>query len=381
MVHNVTTVSRDPEADGLTRIVGLDHLDPGSLRLSRWDGLAELSDGTSFSRVFRSGQVLFGKRRAYQRKVARPDFDGICSGDILVFEPKDTSITAELLPYVVQSDGFFAHALGTSAGSLSPRTKWSELAKYEFALPPIDEQRRITESLRAATAAIDASASACDAAILARRAFLAVRLSTAASARDGWMSTTIGTHFDCRSGATPKRSEQERYYSGGEIPWVKTLDLNEGVVSDTDERITDSALAETSCHLNGAGTVMVAMYGGYHQIGRTGILGTPAASNQAVCCLTPRDDNVVLAEVALYSLQANRGKWRRVAASSRKDPNITKKDVERFVICVPRDLGLQSVLCERVRSMDALIGEAKKARALAADVAQALTNHFVVEAP
>lgn len=141
VVRQVKQTTRDPESDGLTRIVGLDHLDSESLPLQRWNELDDLPDGTSFTRVFRAGQVLFGKRRAYQRKVAVADFDGVCSGDILVFEPSTDDLLAEFLPYLVQSNGFFVHALGTSAGSLSPRTKWQELATYEFALPPVDQQR------------------------------------------------------------------------------------------------------------------------------------------------------------------------------------------------------------------------------------------------
>ncbi len=147
VVDNMNETTRDPEAIGLDRVVGLDHMDPESLPLKRWDHLSDLHEGTSFTRVFRAGQVLFGKRRAYQRKVSLPDFDGICSGDILVFQPKNADLLPEFLPYLVQSDGFFDHALGTSAGSLSPRTKWQELAKYEFTLPPIAEQRRIIQSM------------------------------------------------------------------------------------------------------------------------------------------------------------------------------------------------------------------------------------------
>lgn len=150
VVANVNKSTKDPAADGLDRIVGLDNLDSQSLTLHRWDMLESLPDGTSFTRTFKAGQVLFGKRRAYQRKVAVPDFDGICSGDILVFEPVHPDLLGDFLPYVVQSDGFFDHALGTSAGSLSPRTKWQELAKYEFVLPPVDEQKQIVELLNGA---------------------------------------------------------------------------------------------------------------------------------------------------------------------------------------------------------------------------------------
>lgn len=145
VVRNVNATTKDPSSIGLDRVVGLDHMDPESLPLKRWDELSDLNEGTSFTRIFRSGQVLFGKRRAYQKKVSLPDFDGICSGDILVFEPSSDLLLPDFLPYIVQSDGFFEHALGTSAGSLSPRTKWQELAKYEFVLPSVEEQKGIVE--------------------------------------------------------------------------------------------------------------------------------------------------------------------------------------------------------------------------------------------
>ena len=133
--------SSDPEGDGFERYVGLEHIDPGDLTIRHWGNVA---NGTTFTNVFRAGQVLFGKRRAYQRKVAVADFDGICSGDIYVFESKSEHLVPELLPFICQTDRFFEHAVGTSAGSLSPRTNWESLAEFELLLPPIDEQRRIT---------------------------------------------------------------------------------------------------------------------------------------------------------------------------------------------------------------------------------------------
>ncbi len=155
VVREVRQATRDPRADGLCRVVGLEHLDSDDLRLRRWDDMSDRPDGTTFTRTFRAGHVLFGKRRAYQRKVAVPDFDGVCSSDILVFEPSSDDVQSGFLPYLVQSDGFFHHAVGTSAGSLSPRTKWQELARYEFALPPGDEQARIVAVLDCARAVMD----------------------------------------------------------------------------------------------------------------------------------------------------------------------------------------------------------------------------------
>jgi len=134
----------NPAAVGIERYVGLEHIEPEDLRIRRW-GLVE--DGTTFTNRFRPGQVLFGKRRAYQRKVAVADFEGVCSSDIYVFEPKDDRLLPELLPFLCQTEAFYEHAVGTSAGSLSPRTNWTQLANYEFTLPPLEEQSRILDVL------------------------------------------------------------------------------------------------------------------------------------------------------------------------------------------------------------------------------------------
>jgi len=139
--------SQDPLADGIERYVGLEHLEPGDLRIRCWGSVA---DGVTFTSVFQPGQVLFGKRRAYQRKVAVADFSGVCSGDIYVLETKDSKVLLpELLPFICQTDAFFDHAVGTSAGSLSPRTNWTSLADFVFSLPPEEKQRQAIDALLA----------------------------------------------------------------------------------------------------------------------------------------------------------------------------------------------------------------------------------------
>ena len=137
----------DPQEAGLERFIAMEHLEPGSLHIRSWGNVA---DGTTFTRRCRPGQVLFGKRRAYQRKVAVAEFEAVVSGDIYVLKPKNESLLTELLPFLCLSERFFEHAVGTSAGSLSPRTNWSSLASFEFDLPPLDQQRRIAEILWAA---------------------------------------------------------------------------------------------------------------------------------------------------------------------------------------------------------------------------------------
>ncbi|MEU8849010.1 restriction endonuclease subunit S [Streptomyces sp. NPDC048564] len=124
--------------------MGLEHLDRSSLLVSGWD---ESGAASSFTRAFKPGHTLFGKRRAYQRKSGFVDFEGVCSGDVLVFEPQAGCMLPDYLPLVVRSEGFHQIALKTSVGSLSPRTNWKALAEYEFLLPSLSEQRRIADLL------------------------------------------------------------------------------------------------------------------------------------------------------------------------------------------------------------------------------------------
>lgn len=124
-------------------IVGLEHLTPGEVTLSSWDTNTE----NTFTKRFRKGDMLFGRRRAYLKKAAQAPFDGICSGDIAVIRAKEDILLPELLPFIIQNDNLFDFAVGKSAGSLSPRVKWDNLKNYTFELPTMDEQKKLAEVL------------------------------------------------------------------------------------------------------------------------------------------------------------------------------------------------------------------------------------------
>ena len=127
-------------------IVGLEHLISGELRFNDY----EVNTDNTFTKVFHKGQILFGRRRAYLKKAAVAEFDGICSGDITVIEAIPGKVDARLLPFIIQNDRLFDFAVSRSAGGLSPRVKWEHLADYEFELPSIEEQRVLADKLWAA---------------------------------------------------------------------------------------------------------------------------------------------------------------------------------------------------------------------------------------
>lgn len=146
IAKEVRTTTKDPLEDGLEYYVGLEHIDTQSLRIQRKGLIAE--ENPTFNKRFLPGQILFGRRRAYLKKAAVPDFAGICSGDITVIEAIKGRIISELLPFIVQSGIFFDWAVKNSAGGLSPRVKWKALAEFEFPLAPLKRQKEILDLLK-----------------------------------------------------------------------------------------------------------------------------------------------------------------------------------------------------------------------------------------
>ena len=125
------------------RIVGLEHLTPSSVTLSSWSEDTE----NTFTKEFSKGDILFGRRRAYLKKAAVAPFDGICSGDITVIRAIEDKVDPDLLPFIIQNDYLFDFAVGKSAGSLSPRVKWTHLKEFTIDLPSMPEQIKLAETL------------------------------------------------------------------------------------------------------------------------------------------------------------------------------------------------------------------------------------------
>jgi type I restriction enzyme S subunit len=317
--------SQDPLADGIERYVGLEHLEPGDLRIRRWGNVA---DGVTFTSVFKPGQVLFGKRRAYQRKVAVADFSGVCSGDIYVLETKDAQVLLpELLPFICQTDAFFEHAVGTSAGSLSPRTNWKSLAAFEFALPPMAEQKRLIEliesigeleeELRTAEYEVDNLHKS------AIQDLLDADL-------NGWPTKPIGEVLKVATGGTPSRNNAT--FWNGNIPWVKTGEVNYYVIESTEERITAEGLKGSATKLCPKKSVLVALYGQGPTRGRVGMLGIEAAVNQACAAIYPNDD---FDPWFVYYYLSGKYHSLRAMAQGAAQPNLNLAMIKGFAIPTP----------------------------------------------
>ena len=143
-----------------------------------------------------------------------------------------------------------------------------------------------------------------------------------------WSWTTLGKIGKWQSGSTPSRLNKDYY--NGEIPWLKTGDLNDGYITHIPEYITEKALNETSVKLNPSGSVLIAMYGA--TIGKIGILTYPATTNQACCaCET---FNGIDKEFLFFFLLSHRDEFIKMGGGGAQ-PNISKEKIINTYIALP----------------------------------------------
>jgi type I restriction enzyme, S subunit len=145
---------------------------------------------------------------------------------------------------------------------------------------------------------------------------------------EGWEWKTLGEVAKTSSGGTPLRSRPD--YFGGDVPWLKIADLNDSIVSEASEGITELGLAESSARLLDKGTLLIAMYG---SIGKLGILGIRAATNQAICAIQPRQD-IVTRDFLFWFLRSQR-KSLLAAGYGGTQANISQRFLKGLPVPVP----------------------------------------------
>ena len=218
-------------------------------------------------------------------------------------------------------------------------------------LPPIEEQRRIATVLDAADA------------LRAKRRLALAKLDTLTQAiflnmfgdESGRPMRRLGDHVPTTSGGTPKRSRPD--YFGGHIPWVKSGELSGELVTATEEAITDAALANSSAKLMPAGTVLLAMYGA--TVGEASVLGIEAATNQAVCCLSPTES--MTGAYLLGLLRSRKSELIRLAAGGAQ-PNISQTIIRGLEVPLA-PIDAQAKYAERIAAIDNLRAVARSSAA------------------
>ena len=270
---NSTEKKKPVEEDRFTYL-GLEHLDSGTLKVTRFGSeVAPIGEKL----VMHKGDVLFGKRRAYQKKVAIAPFDGIFSAHGMVLRPKEDVIDKDFFPLFISSDYFLDAAIKISVGSLSPTINWRDLKELEFELPDMDTQRKLAEVLWSINDTMEAYKKLISATDELVKSQFMEQFGNPITNDRGWDYMLLPELTDFVLGTTPKSSEPE--YWDGDIKWITPAELADKSfeIYDSVRHITEAGVKAAGLKSFPAGTVIFSTRA---PIGKTAIAGCEMYCNQ-----------------------------------------------------------------------------------------------------
>ena len=337
---NSTAKKKPTEEDRFTYL-GLEHLDSGSLTVTRW-GSDVAPKGEKL--LMKKGDVLFGKRRAYQKKVAIAPFDGIFSAHGMVLRPNTDVIDPEFFPLFISSDYFLDAAIKISVGSLSPTINWRDLKVLEFDLPDLPAQKKLAKVLWAMNETKDAYKkliSATDE--LIKSQFMELFGDPVKAPK--YPLVMIGQIGDVMTGTTPSMKKGE-YYDSDDIMFIKPSDIAEEYVttiSSSEAYISENA--RSVGRIFPKNSVLVTCIG---TIGKVGIATMESSCNQQINVIVPgpKMNYLYLAHAILYMKERL-----KEAANAPVVPILNKGDFSKITLSMP-PLELQEQFAFFVRQSD-----------------------------
>jgi type I restriction enzyme S subunit len=350
----------DPSGGSVERFVAGEHMDTDDLKIHRWGDPTEVDLGPAFHRRFRRGQVLYGSRRTYLRKVAVADFEGVCANTTFVVESRDEGVLLqEFLPFVMTSEPFHAFAIAESKGSVNPYVNWSDIERYEFDLPPLDEQKRIADLLWALEfhgRSLADSRSALDLGLSA----LIDSLFTASNAPESKIGDVLEV---CQYGLSSRAGEEGRY------PMLRMTNLRNGRVVGDDLKYCDLDSKDLDAYRLEPNDVLFNRTNSAEHVGHSGIFALAGDYVFASYLVRLRPwTNLVLPQFLNHFINSRLGQSRiRVHVSRGVDQaNISASKLKTVMMPVP-PLSEQSDLVDRIQSLstraEALTAEADALRA------------------
>jgi len=299
----------------------------------------------------KKGDLLFAKRNAYLRRVAIAPHDGFFSAHGMVLRPKSSRVWPDFLPFFLRSDVFMNRAVEISVGSLSPTINWGTLRNQEFALPPVEEQKRIAEVLWAADKLVRRNENVLEAALMLRKS----RLSDLRQPNGHFEAERgcLGDYVDrIVGGGTPARNKQE--YWNGDIPWMTVKDIpDSGHIGETQEHISNEGLEDSATHLIEQGSVILATR---ISVGKVVMNDVDLAINQDLKAIYPSRD--LDGQFLFYWLQSMEEDIRgRSAGTTVKGIRLENL---KSIPCVLPPLRLQERLVDELRAMDSSVAASKE---------------------
>ena len=282
-----STAKKTPTESDKEHYIGLEHIDSECLESTRWgSNVAPIGEKL----IMKKGDVLFGKRRAYQRKLAIAPFDGIFSAHGMVLRPNEEVVDKNYFPFFMSSDLFMERAVQISVGGLSPTINWKDLREQEFPLPSLAEQKVLADKLWAAYRLKESYKK-----LLAATEEM-VKSQFIEMFGNNVSKKKISEVCDVRGGSTPTRTTKE-FWNNGTISWFTVEDIYEQgrYISETKQHITE--LATKKCFIYPVDTVLICCTA---SVGEYAITKKEMASNQQFNGMMIKDKSELHPEYLLY---------------------------------------------------------------------------------
>lgn len=333
----------DPAETDAEVYVGLEHIEPNSIHIKEHGKPSDVK-GTKL-KVYK-GDIIFGKRRAYQRKAAIANFDGICSAHAMVLRAKAKVMIPELFPFFLHSDAFMNRAIDISEGSLSPTIKWKILAKQKFVIPPLDEQKKLADLLWAGDSLIESYIYSYEELFI----FFKTKLFNHFSNKN-LDQIEIGKLGKVITGKTPSTSNQKAW--NGDVPFVTPSDLTEGQkYFEKTERTVNNSYVQN--YLLPENSILVTCIA---SIGQISISNKVVCTNQQINSIIPT--LIEDAEFIYYSILAKMHSFKRIAGTS-VVPIINKSTFEKFKINYSSNKNIKIKVVEDLRMLEKVINLTKR---------------------
>ena len=319
-----STEKKKPVDEDKYTYLGLEHLDSDSVYVTRY-GADVAPKGDKL--IMKKGDVLFGKRRAYQKKVAIAPFDGIFSAHGMVLRPKEDVIDKDFFPMFIKSDYFLDAAIKISVGSLSPTINWRDLKELKFVLPSLEEQRKLAEVLWAIYDMKDKYKKLILAADeLVKSQFIEMFKDEFKTC----LKLKMNKVFDLQMGKTPARADSSLWQSEDQ-KWVSIADMStyEKYTEDTKEYISDYAIGKTGMKIVPANTVIMSFK---LTIGRTAITSEDIYTNEAIMAFIQKSD---LFEVNYLRWALHFTDWLSGVQNAVKGSTLNKSIIGNMEISIP----------------------------------------------
>jgi len=308
-----------------------DHMETENLKIQNRGRFATDDVGPAFIRIFKPGQILYGSRRTYLKKVAVADFDGITANTTFVLETRDESILLQkLLPFIMLSDKFTKYSIKHSKGSTNPYILFSDLAKYEFDLPSLEEQKRLAEILWAAENLKESYLRLLTASRDIVSSHFYEMFGNPFINERNWDFKPLTYVSSIISGSTPKTDVAE--YWDGDIKWVTPAELSDDsfIITDTLRHITNEGVkATSSLQKLPIGTVLLSSRA---PIGKVALCGVEMYCNQGFKNFICSDR---LNPIYLFSILKMNTNYLQNLGSGSTFKEISKSVISEMMIIVP----------------------------------------------